>query len=602
MKVNQTISLLSLLVLLTTSGWTQGTEELADEYYKTGAFEKAAVEYAKSMRKSASWPTVFRYVNSLLKTEKADEASRYLKKQVRADELNKPYYDLLTGYVAKQFNDTIRAKQAFEIAVGDIKASPEGLTKLAVAFMDINEPDWAIIAYKKARDTGKDEKAYAEELAALYKTGGSTDKWIDELLIVGQEPEKKESVLNSFQTVINTKDEPILEKALYDRSQRYPNELYYSETLSWYFVQKQRFSRALIQEKAVDKRLRLSGSRVYDLGLLALTNKDYKAAIDAFDYIISSYPQSQLYPYARRMVINAREEQVKNTYPVDKLEIRKLIANYQKMLGELGINNKTLEALRSTAGLYAYNLDEKDSALAALSLAKDLGKADRNFADHCKLDEGDIYLLKNEPWESTLLYSQVEKSEKEELLGYEAKLKNAKLSYYKGDFKLAKSILDILKMATSREIANDAEQLSLIIQDNTGLDTLETAMREYAAIDLLLFQNKTDQAISELEQMLVKFKNHSLTDEILWLRANTYLKQGKIDAALADLQNIVTNYPMDILGDDAMFLEAKIIEEQKKDKTAAMDLYQKFLVAYPSSIYGAEARKRFRILRGDVLN
>ncbi len=602
MKGNQRLTQIGLLVLLNTSAWSQSTDELADEYYKTGAYDKAVVEYAKSVRKGAGWPTVYRYVNSLLKTAKVDDAVKYLKKQTRADEPNKAYYELLTGYVAKQQNDTTHAKQNYETAIADVKSSGDGLAKLANAFVEIGETDWAVTTYKKAREASKDERAFSSELVGLYKATGSTEKWIDELLVLGQESDKKELVLNNFQTVINTKDEPTLEKALYDRSQRFPNELYYSETLSWYFVQKQKFSRALVQEKSVDKRLHLSGSRVYDLGLLALTNKDYKAAIDAFDYLITNYPQSQLYPYARRMVINAREEQVKNTYPVDKLEIRKLIASYQKMLGELGINNKTLEALRSTANLYAYYLDEKDSALAALSLAKDLGKADRNFADRCKLDEGDVYLLKNEPWESTLLYSQVEKSEKEELLGYEAKLKNAKLSYYKGDFKLAKSILDILKMATSREIANDAEQLSLIIQDNTGLDTSETAMREYAAIDLLLFQNKTDQAISELDRMLLKYKQHSLADELLWLRANTYLKQGKTDEALADLRSIVTNYPSDILGDDAAFLEAKTIEEQKKDKTAAMDLYQKLLVAYPSSIYGAEARKRFRALRGDVVN
>ena len=49
--------------------------------------------------------------------------------------------------------------------------------------------------------------------------------------------------------------------------------------------------------------------------------------------------------------------------------------------------------------------------------------------------------LKNEPWEATLLYSQVEKSQKEDQLGQEAKLKNAKLHYYNGDFDLAKDSL-----------------------------------------------------------------------------------------------------------------------------------------------------------------
>jgi outer membrane protein assembly factor BamD (BamD/ComL family) len=292
--------------------------------------------------------------------------------------------------------------------------------------------------------------------------------------------------------------------------------------------------------------------------MLAMNNKEYKVAADAFEYVVNTYPQGQLYPFARRLVINAREEQVKNTYPVDKGEIRKLITDYQRMLAEIGTNVKTLEALRSTANLYGNYLDSKDTALTVLDLAIDLGKTDRNFVDKCKLDKGDIFLLKGEPWESTLLYSQVEKSQKEELLGHEAKLKNAKLHYYKGDFTVSKDILDILKLATSREIANDAEQLSLLIVDNTGLDSTEAAMREYAAIDLLLFQNRTDEAVDKLNGMWKKYGEHSLADEILWLRAKTYMKQGKQAEALEDLKMITTKFPQDILGDDAMFTQGSI--------------------------------------------
>ena len=47
-----------------------------------------------------------------------------------------------------------------------------------------------------------------------------------------------------------------------------------------------------------------------------------------------------------------------------------------------------------------------------------------------------------------------EKIQKENPVGYEAKLKNAKLSYYKGNFSLAQSHLDILKEATTRERGN----------------------------------------------------------------------------------------------------------------------------------------------------
>lgn len=592
-----------MLLLLTCLAWGQeGGATLAEEYYKAGEFEKAANEYSRLLKGDVTWTRLSRYVGSLQRTNKTDDALKYLRKQQRSDETNKPYYELLIGQIAAQQGDTVTANTQYTAAVQHSKSNTTRLEKIATAFSESGEARWAIRALETAREVSREQTAYSEDLMALYRATGQTQKAIDETILTSKQPDKKEKVIATLQSFINTKEEPLVESALYAKIQQEPGELAYNELLVWFFVQKQKFSRALLQEKATDKRMKLNGGRVYDLGMLAMNNKEYKAAADAFEYIATTYPQGQLYPFARRLVINAREEQVKNTYPVDKYEIRKLIADYQRMLQEIGTNVKTLEALRSTANLYGNYLDSRDTALSVLDLAIDLGKNDRNFVDKCKIDKGDIYLLKGEPWESTLLYSQVEKSQKEELLGYEAKLKNAKLHYYKGDFAVAKDVLDVLKLATSREIANDAEQLSLLIVDNTGEDSTESAMRAYAAIDLLLFQNKTDEAVDKLNDMWIKHGESSLADEILWLRANTYLKQGKSKEALDDLKAIMAKYPNDILGDDALFTQGKVLEERLKDKPAAMAIYQQLLTQYPGSIYVAEARKRFRSLRGDTVN
>lgn len=602
MLIRSKVVVVLLWLLSAGLAWGQVGATLADEYYKAGEFDKASVEYAKLLKSEVTWERLTHYISSLQKLNKMDEANRYLKKQQRSDDANKSYYAILAGQLAAQQGDTVLAKTNFTEAIQVSRTAIPKLEKIATAFNELGETKWSIRALETAREVSKDPIAYSEELMTLYKVSGQTEKAIDEIIATSKQPSKKEVVLAALQGFINTKEEALVEKALYSRIQQDPNELAYNELLIWFFVQKQKFSRALLQEKATDKRLKLNGSRVYDLGMLAMNNKEYKVAAEAFEYITTTYPQGQLYPFARRLVINAREEQVKNTYPVDKLEIRKLIADYQRMLQEIGTNVKTLEALRSTANLYGNYLDSKDTALSVLDLAIDLGKTDKNFVDRCKLDKGDIYLLKGEPWESTLLYSQVEKSQKEELLGYEAKLKNAKLQYYSGNFAVAKDLLDILKLATSREIANDAEQLSLLIIDNTGLDSTEDAMRWYASIDLMLFQNKTDEAIAALNKMITKYADHTIADEVLWLRANTYLKQGKPAEALEDLKQISAKYPNDILGDDAMFTQGKIYEERLKDKQAAMEAYQKVLTQYPGSIYGAEARKRYRLLRGDTLN
>ena len=599
--------LLGCLLLISQLTLAQTEQDLADEYFKNGEFEKAAAEYGKQIRKSeenggAAWQTIYRYVVSLKKSKKADEAERQLKKWARVENNLKTYALLLMGSSAQEVGDTLSAKKQFGQVYDLAKNDPMKIARVAELFDELNASDWAIQAYQRGQQITGDPTYRAEELARLYRAKNDTKRWIEIMLPLAQKPDQRERVQGMYQSLINTKEETVLERVLYEQVQKEPESVTNNDMLTWFYIQKQKFGRALQQEKAMDKRLRLSGANVFELAGLAMTNREYKTAISAYEYIIQAYPQGTFYPYARRMIINAREEQVKNTYPIEKTEIRKLIHDYQRVLSDVGVTPKTLDALRNSANLYANYLDEKDSALVMLEKAIMMGKSNPQFVDKCKLDKGDVYLLKSEPWESTLLYAQVEKSQKDDLMGYEAKLKNAKLHYYRGDFTLAKSVLDVLKMATTREIANDAEQLSMLILDNTGLDSTEAAMRDYAAIDLLLFQNKLDEATDQVNVMLKKYEKHTLADELIWLQSKIYVRQGKIDEAIINLKVIVDKYPLDILGDDALNEMAKLTDERKKNPAEALKLYQQFLTTYPGSLFAADARKRLRQLRGDMVN
>jgi TolA-binding protein len=418
---------------------------------------------------------------------------------------------------------------------------------------------------------------------------------------------ENKSNLSGLQNILQdnlTRQEDLekFEQILIAKIQKEPGQSIYSDLLIWYYTQQKEFTKAFFQARSLDKRLKMEGAKVMEIGLISLQNKDFKSASTIFEYLVKEYPRSSSYPTARRYLILSKEELVKQTYPIDKEQILSLIADYQRLITEIGKTPQTAEALRSMGLLHAFYLDQKEEGLNYLNESVKIARADNELIGKSKLDMGDIYLLKNEPWEATLLYSQVEKSNKEQPIGYEAKLRNAKLSYYKGDFELAQGHLDILKMATSREIANDAMDLSLLIQDNTAMDTLGEAMKEYAFIELLLFQNKNEQALQGLNSLLEKYPKHSLTDEVYWLQAQIFMKENQNEKAIQQLEKIVANYPLDILGDDAHFLMAKLYEEKLGEKEKAMELYQNHLTKYPGSIYVAESRKRFRQLRGDSVN
>jgi len=258
-----------------------------------------------------------------------------------------------------------------------------------------------------------------------------------------------------------------------------------------------------------------------------------------------------------------------------------------------------MDAERRIALLYAFQLNEIPKAIEILNelIAKPVGN--QRIIAEAKMDLADIYLLNQQPWESILLYAQVERMFKDEPLGYEAKLKSAKLSYFKGEFELAQGHLDILKLATSREIANDALNLSILIKNNTVFDSTDVVMQAYANIELLLFQNQKNEAIAGLDKMLELYPKHSIVDEVLYLKAKTKRELGLFNEALEALNMINQAHYFEILGDDALFLTGVILQEDLDKSEEAMAVYLDLLNKFKGSIYVSEARKRLRELRGD---
>ncbi len=226
----------------------------------------------------------------------------------------------------------------------------------------------------------------------------------------------------------------------------------------------------------------------------------------------------------------------------------------------------------------------------------------QQLKNQTKLSLGDLYLIDGDVWESTLLYAQVDKDEKDSPLGEEARFRNAKLAYYKGDFEWAQTQLEALKSSTSELISNDAINLSVFIIDNLGMDTVETPMQMYARAELLLYQNKPDNARGTLDTIVYMFPGHALYDDIEYAKAQLYLKKKEVEKAVPLLEDIIKNYKTDLKGDDATFLLAEINEQYLGNKEKAKELYQTIITDYNNSLLVIEARKRFRTLRGDKVS
>ncbi len=253
------------------------------------------------------------------------------------------------------------------------------------------------------------------------------------------------------------------------------------------------------------------------------------------------------------------------------------------------------------AELEALYLNDLEKATSILQRIVELNGVNENVRAEAKLSLADYFLMQGEVWESTLLYSQVDKQFKEDLLGHEARFRNARLSYFRGDFEWAQSQFDVLKASTSRLIANDALDLSVFILDNLGLDTTTTALQTYADAELLVFQNRFDEAFTTLDELVKAFPGHDLEDDVVYLRGRIFQKRRMYNEAAAQYRLIVDNYPKSIRLDNALFALAGLYEHQLGDTEKAQELYETLFIDYSNSILAVEARKKYRELRGDAV-
>jgi len=578
--------------------------QLANQYYQDGEVDKALSMYDELANKPENIPQIHdNYYKILINNSRFDEAEKYIRR-VQKFYPDNIYYKIDRGLIYVQQNQKDKEKDFYSDLIRDV-AGNEYQTRMAAQHFARNQLyQYALDTYQLARKKSNESNKYALQLANVYRMLNKKNQMIEEYLNFAEDrPNQLNSIKNILQNVL-TEEEDLesFKNMMIEKVQQHPDNGNYSDLLIWTLIQQKEFYAAFVQARAVDKRKQVGGSGVVRIGRIALENDDYRNAIRMFDYVIEEYPETQNYQIARRLSIQAREEKIKNTYPVNEEEIRRLITDYEQLVDELGINQYTVEALRSKALLHAMYLDEHQKAIDILNQIIDYPRMDQSVIDQSKLDLGDIYLIIGQPWESTLLYAQVEKSSNETPVGYEAKLKKAKLFYYKGEFALAMEQLDILKMATSREIANKAMKLSLLIKDNTALDTTDLNMQRYANIDLLIFQNKKIEALDSIKALQKDTRGHSLQDELLWLEANLELELGHYENAKSALNKILSNYDEDILGDDALYMLGEITEQYDQDEQKAMEIYNNFLTEYPGSIFVVDARKRLRTLRGDQIN
>lgn len=572
--------------------------KLASEFFKEGDYIKASELYSNLYDKHKSRNYYQNLIECYFKLNQIDDAENLVKKHSKIDKDVSILVDFAHVYKLKE--EDKKSNKKFNALFKQLELKPNLVQTAANKLTKYNYLEDAIRAYEIALKTSS-KTTYRFKLAQLYGQLNDLKMMYENYIeiVINNKVYLKNVKISLTRTISSdseNENNQLLKTVLLNKVQKSNNQTI-SELLIWLFVQEKNFGAALDQEKAMDQKWSLNQKRVFDLGLICRKNKAFDIALQCYDYITEVGATSSYFLDSQLAILAVKNELLASSSMAKKENWLDLEYDFIESLNKLGKTSYTILLIRDLAIIQAFRLHDVEKASETIKEALSLLSASQEDIAECKLVYGDILVLQNEIWDAILTYSQVDKAYKHDVLGHEAKFRRAKISYYQGDFNWAQAQLDVLKKSTSKLIANNAMELSLLIQDNLNLDTTTVTMEIFSRADLLIFQNKLNDAFASLDSIIIYYQGHSLVDEALYRQYQIKLKQNKQEDASELLDQIINFFSFDILADDAKFAQAQLQENYFNNLEKASELYEDIISNHQDSFFLSESRKRYRALR-----
>ena len=569
------------------------SEQLAQNYFDRGEFEKAQISYEDLLK---SQPNNFVYFQKTIECDQQlqqfDKAEKAI--QERYDKFKQANLLVELGYNFQLQKNQEKAKKYYDLAIEKIRKNANEVYNIAYIFEKKSLVDYALQSYQIALAL-EPKFNFNFQMALLYGQKGNTDMMIEMFLdesyktpqnLVMIQNQLSRFMIEDTETTFNE----ALKKALLVRVQK-SQDVFWNEYLSWYYVQLKEYGKAFIQQKAIYKRNPESFSNIVNLGQLAIEENDDEAATEILGFVLENTKDIDLQIQAHTYLM---EMKIKKAQPKDYAALNLELDN---LIKEFGVSPYTLSLLKLKAHFVTFTLKDSETGKSILKSMLEM-PINRDQIAETKMELADILLFEEKFNQALIYYSQVEEDGNNSPIGQEANLKIAKTSYYKADFKWANHQLEVLKSASTQLIANDALDLFLLISDNTVEDSTQVALKKFSHADFLLFQDKKQDALAAFQAILKENKGDAIEPVTLLRIGKIYESMGDTTSALANYQQIINQFKESIYIDEALFYSAELYN-QLNDMEHAKPLYEELITKHEDSIYYVTAQKKYRKIRGD---
>ena len=581
------LSFFSLLVV-------SQNEQLAQNYFEKGEFDKAASLYEEMEKKQ---PNNFYFTQKLVACfqglKQFDKAEKLLLNKKEAN--NQPIIFVELGYNAQLEKDQNKADLYYKKALDVVAKQPNYAYQIGQAYEQKSLLLQAYSTYEIAQKTNSSMN-FDYQMALLQGQMGNLDVMVVKLLDYSYANINSTlSVQNQLVFFMQDDAENVfansLKKELLLRTQK-TQDIYWNQFLSWLYINLKEYNKAFIQEKSIYKRNPESFDDIIQLAQICVNEKETETAQAIFEFILQNTTDEST-------ILNAQYFLLKNEIETAKPETYSMIqTKFETLLSQYGNSPYAIDLRILAAHFKAFYLNDFEKAKALLEATMEMPLNIRQKAK-VKMELADVFVFNEKFNQAIIYYAQIQNDLPNDEFSHEASMRMAKTSFFKKDFNWAKKQAGELKQASTQLIANDAVELFLLISDNSAEDSLQVALQDFSKADLLEYQNKPKDALEAFLQILEKHKGQSIEAGTLYKVGKNYEKLGNFAKAIGYYQNILDNHKDGIYIDEALFYSAEIYKNQLNDLEKAKNLYEKVVLEHPDSIYFTEARKQYRQLRGD---
>ncbi|MDR3610981.1 MAG: tetratricopeptide repeat protein [Ignavibacteriaceae bacterium] len=579
--------------------------------YETAGYPEKAKEIFEDLYKRN--PSNLQYFNSLnriyISLKQYDLSVRILEEKLAIDAQNINLYGLLGSTYYLMGNET-RAFSVWEDGIKNASNNPINYKVIAQYAIDRRAFEKAIDFMKRGKKISDNPLLFSSDLANLYfLTMQYKDAAEEYLSIILRSPGQYLLVQNGLLSFTNKPDALQATIEVFEKK-RDKDNINLSYILASLYMQSKSYEKAYNVYSEIDIKSKSKGIELFRFAQELYNEHEYDFAAKVFMDIIEKYLSSPIISSAKLGYAKALEENFDNNNntvsdwkpfafnkTADPQRVNEIINNFSEIVKIFPNSESAYEALYYIGNLKYNRLNDFEGAKEIFNkLITDAPKS--QFTTKSYEELGDIYIQEGNLNKSKEIFQKlIENGSIPESEKNYSRYKEAKISFYEGNFNSGRDLLNNVIISYKDNNSNNALELDLLMNTEAN-DSSNLVI--FANAEYLSEQKKFSQA---RDQYLIIAQNQKVfvLQNLAKLRvAEMDIAMDNYDSSIKLLQEIADEKEKNIYSDKALYLQGNIFQYAKKDNNKAIEIYENLLARFPNSIYLDDARASINKLKNKI--